>query len=231
MRKKPINISGQFNNQGAVVLEREQSALNVQHLSLTTEEESSSVPGLEQISEAGLTKPKFMKVKKSFFLNAKWCLHFLFHFCKAGVLSECTLSSVPPPMIQLIWRSSMNGCLFGLDKFPTDKGRDAPPSSDGIPGLLGLLKCSFPHGKLWKNTSVYASFESLQIKHTYTAEKLQHFNFAGQSHESITNFLWADYHLPYVSSPHCSHDFPYLALLSYLNISVISAYLKKASRC
>lgn len=40
-----------------------------------------------------------------------------------------TFSSVPPPpMIQLIWRSSMNGCLFGHDKFPTDKGRYAPPS-------------------------------------------------------------------------------------------------------
>lgn len=71
MRKKPISVSGQFNNQGAVVLEREQFTLNDQHLSWTTEEESSSISGLEQICEADLTKPKFMKVKKSFFLNAK----------------------------------------------------------------------------------------------------------------------------------------------------------------
>lgn len=69
--KKPIGIFGQFNNQGAVDLEREQFTLNDQHLSLSTEEESSSIQGLEQISEADLTKAKFMKVKKSFFLNAK----------------------------------------------------------------------------------------------------------------------------------------------------------------
>lgn len=71
MIRKPISISGQFNNQGAVDLEREQFTLNDQHLSLTTKEESSSIPGLEQISEADLTKAKFMKVKMSFFLHAK----------------------------------------------------------------------------------------------------------------------------------------------------------------
>lgn len=71
IRKKPISISGQFNNQGAVDLKRKQFTLNYQHLSLTTEEESSFIPGLEQISYTDLTKAKFMKVKKRFFLNAE----------------------------------------------------------------------------------------------------------------------------------------------------------------
>lgn len=76
-KKKKISIFGRVNNQGAVKSRPWKRTVYIEgcsrqdkDLSLTTPEGSSSMPGLEQMSEANLAEAKFTKVKEGkFFLK------------------------------------------------------------------------------------------------------------------------------------------------------------------